>query len=87
MKNVSEIQFTIDQLRKDKIIYAVEATAINMACVLAMFASSLIPWDKMPYVAPAIPTIGILYTIYMGVGNFMRWRKIIALEKKLKIKV
>ena len=33
-------QFTIAQLRQDKIIYAVEACATNLACLLVFFLAS-----------------------------------------------
>lgn len=90
MKNTDDVRFVIDQLRKDKIIYAVESVAINMVCILIMmFGSflSFLPYEKMQYIVPVIPAFGILYTIYMGIGNFIRWRKIVELEKKLKLKV
>ena len=32
-----EIKFKIDQLRKDKIIYAVEVTATALVCILSFF--------------------------------------------------
>lgn len=68
-----DIQFQINQLRQDKIIYAVEAIAINLACFLAflVFQSYIVLF------------IGISYTIFMLWTNLQRLRKILRLEKQL----
>ena len=82
-----DIKFEVDQLRKDKVIYATEAVAVNAAAILGVFGSIfLISVSVMiGYVLVAVCIlIGVGYTIFMGVGNFKRLQKIKELEKKLK---
>jgi hypothetical protein len=84
-----DMQFTIDQLRKDKIIYAVEACAVSMACLLGILASNFLPlpsglYENLPII---LMGIGIAYTVYMGVSNFRRLQRIRDLEKKLKLDI
>jgi len=83
-----DIKFQIDQLRKDKIIFAVEATAFNMAAFLFLsFAFSFLQIaQNIAYgVAGVVLALPILYTIYMGVTNFQRFKKIKVLEKQIKL--
>ena len=78
------LQFKIAQLRQDKIIYAVEACALNLVCLLIFFFSN-------QYLSGLLRTIinmldllvAVGYTIFMGIGNTIRFRKILSLEKKL----
>jgi hypothetical protein len=79
-----EIKFRIEQLRKDKIIYAVEATATNLACILGLFfTQSYITDSTKSYLSVLIVIIGIGYTVYMGIGNSLRLKRIKKLEKRL----
>jgi hypothetical protein len=84
-----DIQFTIDQLRKDKIIYAVEAVAVNTACLLAYLVVGFLPFPKGMHrdIALVIGVLGLLYTLYMGISNFRRMQRIRNLEKDLKLKI
>lgn len=77
-------KFQIDQLRKDKIIYAVEAAATNLACLLVMVYAywNLTGIIKNIFVGGSL-LVGVLYTGYMGVGNYFRLQKIIKLEAQL----
>ncbi len=83
--NKGDIKFKIDQLRKDKIIYGVEAVATNLAIFLFIFLLWLLSPDY--FVSRILVTlsvvIGVGYTVFMGIGNFFRLRKIKELEKKL----
>lgn len=82
----TDIKFQIDQLRKDKIIYGVEAIAVNLACILIIIFVS-----TQSRLAPAMILAitrwviigGVAYTIYMGVTNYFRLRKIRQLEGQL----
>jgi hypothetical protein len=81
---MDDIKFKIDQLRKDKIIYGVEACAISITCVLfATFAYNYLPspWDN--YAGYATVIIGVGYCLFMGIGNYMRLKKIQELESTL----
>lgn len=79
-----KLKFKIDQLRKDKIIYAVEATATALVSILSFLFANLFFENPIKYIVSVIVLlIGVGYTIFMGVGNFLRLRKIKELEKKL----
>lgn len=79
------IQFQIDQLRKDKIIYATEATAITLVCLLVFFLTKEYVSEEISQIINgAIGIIAIGYTAYMGIGNFLRLKRIKELESFLK---
>lgn len=81
-----EIRFEVDQLRKDKIIYATEACATVLICILVFIVSeSYFPSGLRSLIAIAVLVIGIGYTIYIGITNFIRLKRIMDLEKKLKL--
>jgi len=83
--NKEDIKFKIDQLRKDKIIYGVEAIATNLAVLLIVVLMGVLsvnfPFSQI--VIGGSVVIGVGYTLYMGVGNFYRLKKVKELEKKL----
>lgn len=82
-----DLWFQIDQLRKDKIIYAVEAIAVNTLCFVSIFiGGSLIKGDVMVYLS-ILAFVSIGYTLFMGLGNAIRLRKIKQLEKMLENKM
>ncbi len=82
-------KYIIDQLRKDKIIYALEACAVNTMYLLGIFVSGLIPAvAQLGLITPIIISfVGIIYTIFVVVGNLRRYYKIKNLEKKLKLEI
>jgi hypothetical protein len=88
MKN-KNLEFQISQLRQDKIIYAVEAVAINITCLVVsslfglVVSLSIVPEAYLFYGNIAIFVIGIGYTIYMLLGNLARLKKIKQLESEL----
>ncbi len=74
-------QFIIAQLRQDKIIYAVEACATNLACLLIfIFAGQYLENSQRNIVEIGAIILGVSYTLFMGVGNFIRLQKIKKLE-------
>lgn len=78
------LKFTIDQLRKDKIIYAVEACATNLVCILVfIFSNTYFSGLFKNIVNYGMLIIGVGYTLFMGVGNALRLSKIKKLEKEL----
>ena len=86
MKNKDAIMFQIDQLRKDKIIYAVDAMALDLGALLFLnfgFSVFPIPQEVAFSVATAVLTIPLLFTVYALVSNIFRHKKIKDLEKKL----
>jgi len=92
----SNIQFQIDQLRKDKQIVILEAIAIQ---VFALFVSAYLPQLLLRYYyqnqqlfeEPALLTyipvasfaIGSLFFLYALISNVMRYRKIKQLEEEM----
>ena len=83
------MQFKIDQLRKDKMIYGIEATAaLLFVLVVNMFLSNL-GLKSIPGLALASTVLNwvslgaLIYFFYMVVGNFLRLNKIKQLERKL----
>ena len=80
----NNLQFTIDQLRKDKIIYAAEACATNLLMLVVLyFSSSHFTGDLRTVVDRLALIIAASYTVYMGASNFKRLQKIKQLEKEL----
>jgi hypothetical protein len=83
---MTDKQFTIDQLRKDKIIYATEATALNVFCLLTFLGSEYIEGTLFPFLAGYVRPLSVLialgYSLFMGIGNFIRLKKIRSLESK-----
>ncbi len=83
--NQDKLKFTIDQLRKDKIIYGVEAVATAATGILVLlFSNTYFPSGLKNLVNIIVLIIGIGYTLYMGIGNFNRLQKIKELERQLK---
>jgi len=79
-----ELRFKIDQLRKDKIIYATEATATALVCILGFLFANMYLEDPTKYIVSVILLfVGAGYALFMGIGNAMRLKKINELEKKL----
>ncbi|MEK7495573.1 MAG: hypothetical protein AAB788_04085 [Patescibacteria group bacterium] len=79
-----ETKFIIDQLRKDKIIYATEATATVLVCILSFIFAQFYFEDPKKYIISVfVLLIGVGYTLFMGIGNFIRLRKIKKLEREL----
>ena len=73
----------ISKLQNDKIIYAIESCAITLfiiASLVFLNNQSLLSTSQSQNISTALIIISGLYLIYMGVGNFMRLRKIKELE-------
>ena len=83
------LEFQIAQLRQDKIIYAVDAVAINITCLVVSSLFGLvvnlgiIKEMILFYTNIAVFVFGVGFTIYALVGNLMRVKKIKALEAEL----
>lgn len=78
------MKFKVDQLRKDKIIYATEACATVLVCLLGSFFSNEYFQSPLKDIINIFLLItGIAYTMFMGVGNFLRLREIQKIEKEL----
>ncbi|MBI2464811.1 hypothetical protein HYV64_01595 [Candidatus Shapirobacteria bacterium] len=78
MKN---IEFQIQSLRQDKIIYAVEAAAFNLAAIVAVNLMLYLHTIRLYIILTAFAALG--YTVFMAIGNLQRLRKIKQLELKL----
>lgn len=78
MKN---LEFQINSLRQDKIVYAAEAMAFNTAAILAIIVTMYIGLPRI-YVL-LISILALLFTLFMTIGNLWRLGKIKKLESKL----
>lgn len=79
----ADLQFQIDQLRQDKIIYAVESIATSLAGIIIMFVGSLLYPTAAIFFFSLGSAIALGYWIYMGFGNLKRLQKIKELEQNL----
>lgn len=79
-----DIMFRIDQLRKDKIIYATEAAATTLICIFGFFIANafFIP-PVAAVISLAVMAVALGYTLFMGIGNSLRLREIKKLERQL----
>lgn len=82
---MTDNQFTIDQLRKDKIIYAVESIAVSVNCIVVIFFAHMY---ANPYIRDLVTYGAVImsmgYVLYMGYTNLKRLRKIQQLERDLQ---
>jgi hypothetical protein len=77
-------EFQINQLRLDKIIYALEAIAVDGLCIFALFyVQSLyrLSSNVADQLQNMVITIAVGYTLYALIGNLFRLKKIKKLEK------
>lgn len=92
------LQFSIDQLRKDKMIYAIEsisvfilaiATTIYLPSLLIQYVYANQQLTEEPALLTYIPAaaygISLLFFVYAMVTNIMRMQKIKKLEKELSL--
>lgn len=88
-KVAKNLEFQISSLRQDKIIFAVEAVAINITCLvisslfglvvnLGLFSEIYLFYANIVFFV-----IGIAFTVYAIAGNFSRLKQIKALEAQL----
>lgn len=77
--NKHDIEFQIDQLRKDKIIYATEATATSTTAIVVLVIFS----DYFRHISSLVGYFVLGYWLYAMIGNFFRLRKIKQLEAQL----
>ncbi len=84
MKNKEDLRFEIDQLRKDKMVYALDSIATSLAMFFLISFISLIsyPNAQLIVIIGVIIAIGFWFTVV--IGNIIRFRKIKKLEKALR---
>jgi hypothetical protein len=80
--NKLDLQFQIDQLRKDKIIYALEATATSATALVVSLLGSML--GELSYIVNYIMlTFAVIFWSYAMIGNYFRLQKIRKLESLL----
>lgn len=72
----------VQQLRLDKIIYAVEAVAINSCLIVVLIVIAPLKSDLIGMFRSAVMGLAVGYTVYALWGNLIRLRKIKQLEKE-----
>jgi hypothetical protein len=76
-----ELKFEIEQLRKDKMIYALESIALTFISELTYILITVIFDIQSTILAILALVIPLGYYVFMVVGNLLRLRKIKKLEK------
>jgi len=81
-----EIKFQVDQLRKDKLIYATESAATSLVGLVLIFGLGMVLPVPLIYIriVLVILVVTLGYWLFIGVGNFKRLKKIKQLEENLK---
>lgn len=83
--SIEEKRFEIDQLRKDKIIYAMESCAVSLVCLVGIFGVDLVMNGLLNVVVKMLLVmLAVGYAIYMVIGNSGRLKMIKKLESELK---
>ena len=93
----ADLQFAIDQMRKDKMMYGIEALVVSFLCVLSavflpealyrlVFTSGKVQanLDLLNWIPTASYMIAALYSLYVLASNGMRLKKIRMMEIALK---
>lgn len=82
-----DLQFRIQQLRLDKIVYAVDAIAVCFLTFL-LFISLPMVYSFIPNLPPQTPVvvlgIAVLSVVFAVSGNIGRWLTIRKLERELQ---
>lgn len=86
-KDKAAFQFQIQQLRMDKIVYAVDALLVCFAAFLLLVSLPMfyafVP--NLPQYTPMVVVgLAILAALYALIGNALRLKKIRKLEEELK---
>lgn len=92
-----DLQFQVDQVRKDKMIYALNALMVSFICVLtavflpeilfrAFYGNPKIQLDAnvLSWIPAGSYLVALVFTLYAGVGNIMRCFKVKKLEEALQ---
>lgn len=88
MSKVDNTEFKLSQLRMDKIIYAVEACTVVLLSIFGyLFSNQYFSGTIQHLVNFVLIFLAVAYTIFMGIGNFVRLREVKKLEKQYKISV
>lgn len=84
MSKSDNVEFRIASLRQDKMIYAIESCALNLICLLIFFFSDRYFSGRFRDTINILSLlVAVAYTLFMGVGNTIRYMKILKLEKEL----
>ncbi len=78
-----DLRFQIDQLRKDKMIYALESIAFTFIMELVYITLSVVLGYSSPSLAIMVCVLPLGYFVFMAIGNTRRFLKIRKLEKQL----
>lgn len=94
----ADLQFQIEQLRMDKVIFGIEALVVSFLAVLtAVFLPELLyrvmlgagqtetDLSLLSWIPTVSYAVAVLSTLYVLVSNNMRWAKIKRLERQLSM--
>ncbi len=94
----ADLQFKIEQLRQDKMIFPIESIQVSFIAVLtAVFLPEILfrtvygngTSGLNPEILSWIPTgsyaVAVLFFVFAAIGNIMRWQKLMRLERQLDV--
>lgn len=85
----SNLEFQVQQLRLDKLVYALDALLVSFSVFLLLVSLPMF-YAYVPTLPPALPMvlvgIAVAFTLSALIGNAIRLRKISRLETELKQK-
>lgn len=85
MNKPEQLEFKIASLRQDKIIYGVEACALTVLCLfIFIFSNQYFHGTFRTTITVLSLIVAVGYTIFMGIGNTLRYMHILKLEKELE---
>jgi len=91
-KSKEDIRFEIDQLRKEKMIYMAESSALTLVSILVYFYAPVLFRDYLAdqgnqkyfiFILGVFFFSAIFFWLYTAASNMRRQRKVKNLEKKL----
>jgi len=91
MKKLSkaDMQFTVEQLRKDAVIFTLESIAVTILAMLLFSGLQFIAFqypvmaEQLPLIAELLLIIPLAFWVFVVFGNMWRWMKINKLERLL----
>lgn len=85
-KNQQDLQFQINQLRLDKIVFAVDAMLVCFTAFLLLVSLPLLYTyvPNLPQYTPAVLVgIAVATSLFALIGNALRFKKLRQLEQEL----
>jgi hypothetical protein len=79
-----DIRFRIDQLRKDKIIYAVQSLGVSVSALILSIVISVVFSSNRPLILPDIFVLAVVYWLFVAFRSARITKEIQKLERQLQ---